>query len=123
MNDTGLVSTDGTMHLIFGKRAFFGYQVHDDSSGGWFVNLPRRQPMTLADARAVGADEWLRVLRDAFADDRTPALDMLRRVDPADLLVTGPLEDIPTVPIWGKGRIVLIGDAAHATSPACYATC
>jgi 2-polyprenyl-6-methoxyphenol hydroxylase-like FAD-dependent oxidoreductase len=117
MNGTGLPSTDGKMHMIFGKRAFFGYQVHDDGSGGWFANLPHRQPMTVAQARAVSADQWLRVLREAFAGDRTPAPDLLRRADPDDLLVTGGLEDIPTVPTWSKGRMVLIGDAAHATSP------
>src|SRR5262249_16164571 len=33
------------------------------------------------------------------------------------LLVVGPMEDIPTVPTWSNGRMVLIGDAAHATSP------
>ncbi len=64
----------------------------DDGSGGWFANLPRRVPMTTAEARAVGAGEWMRVLREAFADDHTPALDLLRRTDPADLVVTGALE-------------------------------
>ncbi len=117
MSDTGLASTGGTMFMIFGKRAFFGYQVSDDSSGIWFVSLPHAESMTLTEARAVGADDWLRVLRKAFADDRTPALDLLRRTEAADLLVIGPMEDIPTVPTWSKGRMVLIGDAAHATSP------
>jgi 2-polyprenyl-6-methoxyphenol hydroxylase-like FAD-dependent oxidoreductase len=28
-----------------------------------------------------------------------------------------PIYDIPTQPVWHKGPIVLIGDAAHATSP------
>lgn len=116
-DNTGLAPTHGTMYLVFGKRAFFGYSVDDDSSGGWFTNLPRRRPMTPAQARAVGAEEWLRVLGEAFADDRSPALDMLRRTDPADLVVTGALEDIPSVPTWSRGRMVLIGDAAHATSP------
>src|SRR6266487_4983042 len=45
VNDTGLASTGGKMHMVFGKRAFFGYQVLDDGSGGWFVNLPHRAPM------------------------------------------------------------------------------
>lgn len=115
--DTGLASTEGAMHMIFGKRAFFGYQVYDDGRTGWFANLPHREPMSLPEARAVSADEWLRVLRDAFADDRTPALDILKRVDPAELVITGGLEDIPRVPTWSRGRMVLVGDAAHATSP------
>jgi hypothetical protein len=29
------------MHMSFGRRAFFGYQVFDNASGLWFVNLPR----------------------------------------------------------------------------------
>jgi 2-polyprenyl-6-methoxyphenol hydroxylase-like FAD-dependent oxidoreductase len=117
MDATGQPSTGGKMHMIFGKRAFFGYQVLDDGSGGWFVNLPHRAPATLAETRAVAAEEWLRVLREAFADDRTPALDMIRRTGTADLLVVGPMEDIRTVPTWSRGRTVLVGDAAHATSP------
>ena len=117
VSDAGLASTGGKMFMIFGKRAFFGYQVSDDSSGLWFVNLPHAQSMTLTEARAVGAEQWLRVLRKAFADDRTPALALLRRTEAADLLVIGPMEDIPTVPTWSKGRMVLVGDAAHATSP------
>jgi len=114
---TGLASTGGSMYMIFGKRAFFGYQIEDDGSGGWFVNLPQREPSTLAEMRAVPAERWLGVLRAAFADDRTPALDLLRRTDVADLLVVGPMEDIRTVPTWSRGRTVLVGDAAHATSP------
>lgn len=73
--------------------------------------------MTMAEVRTIDADDWLRVLREAFAGDRTPALDILRRTAPADLLVTGALEDVPRVPAWSRGRMVLIGDAAHATSP------
>jgi 2-polyprenyl-6-methoxyphenol hydroxylase-like FAD-dependent oxidoreductase len=105
------------MHMVFGKRAFFGYLVSDDGSGGWFVNLPRRVPVSLAEARAVTPEQWLAVLREAFAADRTPALELLRRTRPEDLLVIGPMEDIPTVPTWHRGRVALIGDAAHATSP------
>ncbi|MDQ0376999.1 FAD-dependent oxidoreductase [Amycolatopsis thermophila] len=116
-SSSGLPGTGGRMHMVFGKRAFFGYQIEDDSSGGWFANLPRREPMTRAEAVSAGADEWLRVLRDAFADDRTPATRLIELTDPAGLVITGALEDIPTVPVWSRGRMVLIGDAAHPTSP------
>ncbi|WP_433262101.1 FAD-dependent oxidoreductase [Actinosynnema sp. CS-041913] len=115
--DTGLPSTRGRMNLVFGKRAFFGYQVLDDSSGGWFANLPRRTPVSAAEVRATGPAEWLDILRAAFADDRTPAVAMIDRASPDELVVTGPLEDIPSVPTWSRDRMVLVGDAAHATSP------
>lgn len=104
------------MYMCFGKRAFFGYQVFDDSSAVWFVNLPHRAPMTVAEAQAIGAEEWMRTLRAAFADDRTPALEMIGRTDPGQLLVTGPMENMPRVANWTRGRMALIGDAAHAAS-------
>ncbi len=116
LKDTGVPDTGGKMHLSFGKRGFFGYQVEPGGRGGWFVNLPS-PPMTLAETRAVPPEEWLRRLRHAFAEDRTPAPAMLARTDPEGLLVVGPMEDIPSVPTWSRGRMVLIGDAAHPTSP------
>jgi 2-polyprenyl-6-methoxyphenol hydroxylase-like FAD-dependent oxidoreductase len=114
---TDLPSTNGIMYMIFGKRAFFSYMVEDDGHTGWFANLPHKQPMTIAEVKAIGATEWLRVLSDVFAEDRIPAVDILRRVDPADVVITGALEDLPTIPVWSKGRMVLVGDSAHATSP------
>nr|WSX53860.1 FAD-dependent monooxygenase [Streptomyces sp. NBC_00974] len=116
MHHSGLPSTRGVMYMCFGKRAFFGYQVFDDSSAMWFVNLPHVLPMTAAEARAIGAEEWMPLLRTAFADDRTPALEMIGRTDPGQLLITGPMENMPRVPAWTSGRMTLIGDAAHAAS-------
>ncbi|MFJ6838271.1 FAD-dependent oxidoreductase [Streptomyces sp. NPDC091209] len=116
MRRSGMPSTDGVMYLCFGKRAFFGYQVFDDSSAVWFVNLPHQVPMTVAEAQAIGAEAWLRTLRSAFADDRTPALEMIGRTDPGQLLITGPMENMQGVTTWTRGRMTLIGDAAHAAS-------
>ncbi|HEV2637694.1 MAG TPA: NAD(P)/FAD-dependent oxidoreductase [Actinocrinis sp.] len=117
VDDTGLPSTHDKMHMVFGRRAFFGYQVREDGSGGWFVNLPQKTPTTLAEMRAVPAREWLRSLGEDFRADRVPAADLIARTDPARLLVIGPMEDIPSVPVWSRGRVVLVGDAAHPTSP------
>lgn len=115
--NVGLDSTRGSMHMSFGKRAFFAYQVADDGSTGWFANLPSAEPLSLAKTREIGGAEWLRRLRATFAQDRTPAPAILDRVQPADLVLVGALEDLPPVPTWSRGRMVLIGDAAHATSP------
>jgi FAD-dependent urate hydroxylase len=116
MRETGEPPTRNKMYMVFGKRAFFGYQVFDDGTGGWFVNLPHER-MTFAETRAVPVEHWRKLLGEAFADDRVPAAAMIGRTDPADLLVVGPMEDIPTVRVWSGDRIVLVGDSAHPTSP------
>ena len=108
------VATPGTWHMIFGKRAFFGYVT--DPAGGtvWFANVPRA-PATRAERASTTGEQWKRWLIDLFADDRGPA---------AELIASGALElaadnthDLPSVPAWHKGPLIIIGDAAHAPSP------
>jgi 2-polyprenyl-6-methoxyphenol hydroxylase-like FAD-dependent oxidoreductase len=104
------------MHFAFGRRAFFGYSV-DPGHAGWFANLPSAQPLTAAEARRTPDEEWLRRLKELYADDTLPALRMLDLVRPGELVNVGAMHDMPPVPVWHRGRAVLVGDAAHATSP------
>ncbi|MFJ9721213.1 FAD-dependent monooxygenase [Streptomyces sp. NPDC101209] len=115
--DTHLPATEGKLHVGYGPGGSFGHLVHADGSGGWFVNLPHPQPLTLAQARRTPARQWLQTLRRAFTGHCDPAAALLARTDPADLLITGPLETMPPVPVWSRGRMVLVGDAVHAASP------
>jgi 2-polyprenyl-6-methoxyphenol hydroxylase-like FAD-dependent oxidoreductase len=97
--------------MVFGHRAFFGAFKTPDGHVWWFHNAGQRRP----DA----------VTRDASAR-RTHILE-LHRQDPAwiqdviqatpDVLGPFPLNDILSMPTWHAGRICLIGDAAHATTP------
>ncbi|UQT58332.1 FAD-dependent monooxygenase [Streptomyces durmitorensis] len=114
---TELPSTEGVLYMCYGKKAYFAYQIFDDASAAWSVNLPHREPLTQAEAQAVGAGEWLKRLREAFTDDRTPAPDLLADTSPEDVLITGPTETMPPVQTWSRGRMIVIGDAAHAMSP------
>jgi FAD-dependent urate hydroxylase len=104
----------GTWYMIFGRRAFFGYVV--DPAGGtvWFANVPR-PAVTPAERAAISAEQWRRQLVELFAGDHGPA---------AGLVAAGALElagdnthDLPSVPTWHRGPMVLVGDAAHAPSP------
>jgi 2-polyprenyl-6-methoxyphenol hydroxylase-like FAD-dependent oxidoreductase len=111
-----LPPTGDRMYMAFGRRAFFGYQTFEDGTGVWFANLPHPY-LTWKQARQTSNEQWLGVLDEAFAQDTFPALDLLRRTPPADLITTGPMEDLPHVPHWHRGRMVLVGDSAHATTP------
>jgi 2-polyprenyl-6-methoxyphenol hydroxylase-like FAD-dependent oxidoreductase len=104
----------GSWHMVFGKRAFFGYVT--DPSGGtvWFANVPRAE-VSRAERQATTAGQWQHQLQELFAADRGPA---------SSLIAAGRLElagdntyDLPRVPVWHNDRMVIIGDAAHAPAP------
>ncbi|MFI6814125.1 FAD-dependent monooxygenase [Nonomuraea sp. NPDC050328] len=112
VKDGGLPGEVGVYHMIFGKRAFFGYTVAQSGDTWWFANLPRALGDVPAPAKSVEA--WRPLLVEAFADDFIAASDLLTRtrIDPAV-----PIYDLPPLPLWHRGRVILTGDAAHATSP------
>lgn len=112
---THLPAQPGVNHLVFGKRAFFGYVKHPDGAVWWFANPPvRDEPDPLAIA-AIPADKWRERLQQLFADDSAPALELIRRTK--DVFAGWITYDMPSVPRWHNDRMVIIGDAAHAVSP------
>lgn len=101
-------------HMIFGRRAFFGYTPTPDGDVAWFANVPR--PKTTAEERvATGTEEWQRRLADLFRADAGPATALIEAGRLG--LVADNTHDLPHVPRWHRGPIVVIGDAAHAPSP------
>lgn len=115
VDGTGLSGTGGAQHFVFGREAFFGYQV-EGGECGWFANLPIKRAAP-GELRRTDFATWMRRLRAAFARDRGPALEILDRVTPEAFAPAHRLEDLPRLPRWSKGRMALVGDAAHATSP------
>ena len=101
-------------HFVFGARAFFG--AHPTPAGDvvWFVNVP--EPEISRERRAATSlPEWRHHLLDRVAGDVGPA---------AELIAAGTLElagdntfDLPHVRHWTSGRLIVVGDAAHAPSP------
>ncbi|WP_369407182.1 FAD-dependent monooxygenase [Microtetraspora malaysiensis] len=51
-----------------------------------------------------------------MAVDHVGGETLLARTAPEDLMAVGPMEAMPDVPAWHRGRMVLVGDAAHAPS-------
>jgi FAD-dependent urate hydroxylase len=112
--DSAGTAEPGVWHMIFGRRAFFGYVVDPDGGTVWFANVPR-PAVTAAERAATSPEQWQRQLVELFAGDHGPA---------GDLVAAGTLElagdsthDLPSVPTWHRGPMVIVGDAAHAPSP------
>ena len=103
------------MRFAFGRHSFYGYWTQPDGSEVFFSNHPQEQPMTLAQARAVPKSQWLAELRAAHAADR-PGNRLFQGASEDRMLLTGPMERMPKLPHWYRGRMVLVGDAAHAPS-------
>jgi 2-polyprenyl-6-methoxyphenol hydroxylase-like FAD-dependent oxidoreductase len=104
-----------TMTFTFGRRAYYLYWPQPGGGTVWGANLPHERPMSLAEAREVPAEEWLRILRETYADD-DPGGELARRTSADRLQVVGSLHIMPSVPHWHRGRMVLVGDSAHAPS-------
>ncbi|SCL38659.1 2-polyprenyl-6-methoxyphenol hydroxylase [Micromonospora rhizosphaerae] len=105
----------GTMTFAFGRRAYYLYWPEPGGGTRWGVNLPQERPMSLTEAREVPSAEWMRALRAAHADD-DPGRDLMLTSSAEELQVVGSLHIMPPVPHWHRGRMVLVGDAAHAPS-------
>jgi 2-polyprenyl-6-methoxyphenol hydroxylase-like FAD-dependent oxidoreductase len=103
------------MYFVFGKRAFLGYWAAPDGGTVWFSNLPYANPLTMTQARDVPAADWLQRLREVYADD-TPGRELIQHTSADQLYAFGAGEILPRVPRWYRGRMVLVGDSAHAPS-------
>ncbi|TMR24174.1 FAD-dependent monooxygenase [Nonomuraea turkmeniaca] len=80
--------------------------VAESGATWWFANLPRR----LGD----DPESWRPELVKAFEDDANASAELIARSEVGPGL---PIYDLPPVPVWHRGRVLLLGDAAHATSP------
>ena len=105
----------GVMTFAFGKRAYYLFWKMADGRVTWGANLPSKKYMSLTDARAIRAEQWLRTLRETYAGD-VPGELLAYRTTAENLDITGAIHIMPPVPHWHRGRMVLVGDAVHAPS-------
>jgi len=98
----------GVNEMVFGRRAFFGAFATPSGQTFWFHNGPPAQVTSENPAP-------LERLLTLHADDPRWITDVLRATP--RVLGPWPLFELDPLPAWSRGRVVLLGDAAHAMSP------
>ena len=128
--DTGLIGFGGfvprsvladtpigqRVETTFGQSGFFGYgfcSSNPNDGAMWWSTQPSHG-IEAAAFRAVSQEQIKRHLQDFHAGWHDPIPQIL---DAAENIVVTDTLDVATLPTWSRGRALLIGDAAHATSP------
>ncbi|MFD2028680.1 FAD-dependent oxidoreductase [Promicromonospora aerolata] len=106
---------EGLFTMIFGRRAFFAYVNRGAGDVWWFANVPQARAATPEELAARTPARWRAELEHLFADDDGPALDLIAATP--SIIAPWNTLDLPTVPVWHRGPIGLVGDAAHGISP------
>jgi 2-polyprenyl-6-methoxyphenol hydroxylase-like FAD-dependent oxidoreductase len=104
-----------TYHMIFGRRAFFGYAHAPDGEVWWFANVPQPEEPARGSLAGIGSEEWRRRLIELFAGDAGPAARLIQAT--THEFSASPFHTMPHLPTWRTDRMIVIGDAAHAPSP------
>jgi 2-polyprenyl-6-methoxyphenol hydroxylase-like FAD-dependent oxidoreductase len=107
---------DSRVETTFGQSGFFGYGFcSPDPADGlmWWSTQPSHG-RDAATFRAMSQDAIRRHLADFHRGWHDPIPQILAAAE--NIVVTDTL-DVATLPVWSRGRTLLIGDAAHATSP------
>jgi 2-polyprenyl-6-methoxyphenol hydroxylase-like FAD-dependent oxidoreductase len=107
--------TGPSLFMTFGRSGFFGYgYCGPDADGAMCWSTQPTHGIDAATFRAMDQAALRRHLRLFHSGWHDPVLKLVDAL--SEIVVTSTL-DIATLPTWSRGRTLLIGDAAHATSP------
>lgn len=108
----GVASTDGIMNMTFGRRAFFGYLAEPGRPVMWFNTYPAPESATGAIDDPAAYARFIAGLHRGDPLDNARIIGAVRSIER-----NYPIYDMPELPHWSQGRVLLMGDAAHAVAP------
>ena len=106
--------SSNAFHMTFGKNPYSGTLVFSDKKTVWWTNVPC--PIDkLLEFKALSSESLTRKLLELHKEDHELISKFIKSTKNKHVRI--PLYVIPHLDAWHKGRVCLIGDAAHATSP------
>lgn len=110
----GLSEPLDSIRMTFGERGFFAYSVSDKGEVWWFNNYFRDQEPKPQETEKILKDE----IKDHIADIHRNDDPLFSRIIRNSYeIIAYPVYDLPRLSKWYKGKVCLIGDAAHGISP------
>jgi 2-polyprenyl-6-methoxyphenol hydroxylase-like FAD-dependent oxidoreductase len=109
-------SAMGNYRMVWGRKCFFGYTIAPDRAVWWFANPASPRERTRDELRRLRPEALKAELVDLLRADKTPGARIVSAM--TDDFGLSNQYDLPRVPRWHDGPAVIIGDAAHAVSPA-----
>ncbi|WP_432828492.1 FAD-dependent monooxygenase [Dactylosporangium sp. CA-092794] len=106
----------GVLRLIYGRGGLFCYIPHPDGEVWWFTQPPSKAEPDRDELAATPQDVLRARILAQVAGDRGPAARIIEATE--EILRPWAGYDMPSLRTWRRGRMVLVGDAAHAASPA-----
>ncbi|MYX94568.1 NAD(P)-binding protein [Streptomyces sp. SID486] len=105
---------EGAITMVRGSGAAFGYAVSPAGEGYWFARVAGEP--SAPGASAVPATALRGQLLPLLREDATPAAGLVEAS--ADAIMVTDATELPLGTAWHTGRVLLVGDSAHAASPA-----
>ncbi|MEU4038357.1 FAD-dependent oxidoreductase [Streptomyces collinus] len=114
-DDSPAAGRTGAITMVRGSAAAFGYAVSPDGRTYWFARAGG-DPLPAGQAPDRPAGDPRAELLPLLAGDDTPAAGIVAACAGPVMAVNA--TEMPLGTPWHTGRVLLIGDAAHAASPA-----
>ncbi len=102
---------DGVGWEVWGPGRRFGFSAVGHGEAYWYASLDA--PAGETDASPAETRRRLDAMAAPFP---APVPELIAATDTERMLRTD-MYDLPALPAWYRGRVVLLGDAAHATTP------
>jgi 2-polyprenyl-6-methoxyphenol hydroxylase-like FAD-dependent oxidoreductase len=104
-----------SLTFIVGPKHQFGYSKMSGTQWGWWCHIPFADDAERAEILALPPADLARRMQERYRGWCAPTAALIARSQ--DWIRT-PIHDVPRLPSWHRDGVVLIGDAAHAMSPA-----
>jgi 2-polyprenyl-6-methoxyphenol hydroxylase-like FAD-dependent oxidoreductase len=101
-------------NFTFGAKGFFGYCGAEKGEVMWWGNLASKREYTREEIIHARTDDVREELRAIYGNFHAPIPAILDKMQ-APVKVN--IYDLRSLPTWHQGRVLLMGDAAHAVSP------